>query len=46
MNLFNHQVNLRVPSRSVDDTTIKIPPFRGILKVKSEPTEHLEGCGV
>jgi hypothetical protein len=43
MLLFNLQINLKVPSSSVDGTTIKIPPLRGILKVKSEPMKHLEG---
>jgi len=43
MNPFNLQVNLRVPSRWVDGTTFKIPPLRGILKVKAEVMKHLEG---
>jgi len=43
MNLSNLQDNLKVPSRSVDGTTFKIPPLRGILKVKAEVREHLEG---
>ena len=44
MSLFNLQINLKVPSRSVDGSTLKIPPLRGILKVKSENSKHLEGC--
>jgi len=43
MSLFNLQINLKVPSSSVDGTTIKLPPLRGNLKVKSEVSEHLEG---
>jgi len=43
MSLFNLQINLKVPSSSVDGTTFKIPPLRGILKVKVEATKHLEG---
>jgi hypothetical protein len=43
MNLFNLQINLKVPSRSVDGTTIKFPPLRGNLKVKSEGAQQLEG---
>jgi len=43
MSLFNLQINLKVPSSSVDGTTFKIPPLRGILKVKSEGMKDLEG---
>ena len=43
MNHFNLQINLKVPSSSVDGTTFKIPPLRGILKVKAEVRKHLEG---
>jgi hypothetical protein len=43
MNLSNLQDNLKVPSRSVDGTTFKIPPLRGILKVKAEAMKQLEG---
>jgi hypothetical protein len=43
MSLFNLQINLKVPSSSVDGTTIKFPPLRGNLKVKSESMKHLEG---
>jgi hypothetical protein len=43
MNLSNLQDNLKVPSRSVDGTTFKIPPLRGILKVKAGVMKHLEG---
>lgn len=46
MTLFNHQINLMVPSRSVDGSTLKIPPLRGILMVTSENPKHLEGCGL
>lgn len=46
MTLFNHQINLKVPSRSVDGSTFKIPPLRGILMVTSENPKDLEGCGL
>lgn len=44
MSLFNLQINLKVPSGSVDGTTIKFPPLRGNLKVKSDGSKQLEGC--
>jgi len=43
MLLFNLQINLKVPLSSVDGNTIKLPPLRGNLKVKSGVSEHLEG---
>jgi hypothetical protein len=46
MTLFNLQINLKVASSSVDGSTIKIPPLRGILKVKSADSDYLEGWGL
>jgi hypothetical protein len=39
MSLSNLQINLKVPSSSVDGTTFKIPPLRGDLEGEGRSNE-------